>query len=82
MVILKKKYPNITFLSSYKHYNDLVLITKQSNLKFWGIEENNIGHTMRTLVIDKSKKIIKIYDGLDWTPGDIKKDIKNLLNIY
>ena len=73
---------NLIFLSSYKHLNDIFTLTQQAGVAFWGVEENNIGHTMRTLVIDKNKKIIKIYDGLNWTPGDIKKDIKNLLNIY
>ena len=79
---IEKKHKNIQFLSSYNHYNDLVLLTKQSNLRFWGVEENNIGHTMRTIIIDKNKTILKIYDGLDWKPGNVKKDIKNLLAIY
>ena len=79
---LENKYHNIKFLSSYNHYNDLVLLTKQSNLIFWGVDENNIGHTMRTLIIDKNNKIIKVYDGMDWKPGDVKNDIKNLLNLY
>ena len=30
----------------------------------------------------KNKTILKIYDGLDWKPGNVKKDIKNLLAIY
>ena len=79
---IEKKYNNIKFLSSTKHFNDLVLITKQSDLRFWGVDENNIGHTMKTLIVDKNKKILKIYDGIDWKPGDVKNDIKNLLNIY
>ena len=79
---IEKKHTNIKFLSSTQHINDLFLLTKQSELRFWGVDENNIGHTMRTLIVDKNRKIIKIYDGIDWKPGDVKNDIKNLLNIY
>ena len=79
---IERRHKNIQFLSSHNHYNDLVLLTKQSNLMFWGVEENNIGHTMRTIIIDKNNTVLKIYDGLDWKPGDVKKDIKNLLTIY
>ena len=79
---IEKKYSNVHFLSSTNHYNDLMLLTKQSNLRFWGVEEDNIGHTMRTLLIDNDLKILKIYDGLDWKPGEVKIDIKNLLSVY
>jgi len=79
---IEKKYSNIHFLSSTNHYNDLMLLTKQSNLRFWGVEEDNIGHTMRTLLIGNDLKILKIYDGLDWKPGEVKIDIKNLLSVY
>ena len=79
---IEKKYSNIHFLSSTNHYNDLMLLTKQSNLRFWGVEEDNIGHTMRTLLIDNDLKILKIYDGLDWKPGEVKIDIKNLQSVY
>ena len=39
---IESNHPNITFLSSTNHYNDLILLTKQSNVSFGGVEENNI----------------------------------------
>ena len=73
---------NLKFLSSYKYINDIISLTKQSGLAFWGVEENNIGHTMRTIVIDKNLRLIKTFDGIDWKAGDAKKEIEYLLENY
>ena len=69
------------FLSSSNHYNDLILLTKQSNVSFGGVEENNIGHTMRTVLLNKEKKILKIYEGYNWTPAEFKKDMLNFISM-
>ena len=73
---------NIHFLSSYKHLNDLFLLTQQAGIGFWGVEENNIGHSMRTIVLDANLKLVKTFDGMDWKPSDAKKDIENLIKVY
>ena len=78
---IQENHDNITFLSSTNHYNDLILLTKQSNVSFGGVEENNIGHTMRTIVLDKNKRILKAYEGIDWKPADFKRDLLNLINL-
>ena len=70
------------FLSSYNHLNDIFTLTQQSGVGFWGVEENNIGHSMRSILIDKNLKLLKTFDGIDWKPGDAKKDIENILKIY
>jgi len=85
--ILKSMYgaiekENLHFLSSYNHLNDIFSISQQSGVAYWGIEENNIGHTMRSILIDKNLKLVKTYDGIDWKPSEVKKDIDNLLKIY
>lgn len=72
---------NIIFLSSTNHYNDLISLTKQSNVSFGGVEENNIGHTMRTIILDKNKKLLKFYDGINWKPSVFKRDLLNLINL-
>jgi len=78
---IEDNHANITFLSSTNHYNDLILLTKQSNVSFGGVEENNIGHTMRTIILDKNKKLLKAYEGIDWKPSDFKKDLLNFINL-
>ena len=78
---IEEKLPNIKFLSSTDHYNDLILLTKQSNISFGGVEDNNIGHTMITLILDKDKKLIKSYSGMNWKPSDFKRDLSNFINL-
>ena len=78
---IENNHKNIKFLSSQNHYNDLILLTKQSGVSFGGIEENNIGHTMRTIILDENNKLIKTYDGLDWKPGDLKNFLMNYIEL-
>ena len=78
---IESNHPNIIFLSSTNHYNDLILLTKQSDVGFGGVEENNIGHTMRTIILDKNKKLLKAYEGIDWKPANFKKDLSNFINL-
>ena len=85
--VLKKEYENyntenLHFLSSYQHMEDIIMLTQQTGVGFWGVEDNNIGHNMRTILLDENLKVIKSFDGMDWLPGDAKKDIENLIKIY
>jgi len=73
---------NLIFLSSYKHLNDIFTLTQQAGVAFWGVEENNIGHSMRTIVIDKNLKLLRTFDGIDWKPSDAKNEIENLFKVY
>ena len=85
--VLKKKYNNINkhnlkVLSSYNHVSDIFTLTQQSGVGYWGVEENNIGHNMRTVILDKNLKFIKAFDGIDWQPSEAKKEIDLLLKHY
>jgi protein SCO1 len=40
---------------------------------------DEIGHTLRTTVIDKHGKIAKSYSGGDWTPAELIADLERLL---
>ena len=73
---------NLMFLSSFNHVNDIQSLTKQSGLGFWGVEDNNIGHTMRTIVIDKDLRLLKTFDGLAWTAGEAKNSIEKLIKLH
>jgi len=70
---------NLIFLSSYTRINDIFKLTQQVGVAFWGVEENNIGHNMKSVLIDKNLKLMNSFDGMDWKPGDVKKDIENIL---
>mgnify|MGYP000208073735 CR=1 FL=1 len=73
---------NMKFLSSFNHLNDIFSLAQQSGVAFWGVEENNIGHSMRTILIDNNLKLVKTFDGLDWKPSEAKRDIENLIKLY
>ena len=40
---------------------------------------DEIGHTLRTTVIDKSGRIAKSYSGADWTPAELVAELARLL---
>ena len=84
--ILKNKYKklisrfnNMTFLSSYGSLSDLNAISKETGISFWGIKENDIGHTMRSVLISPEGKLLSAYEGVDWIAKDEEKNILNFL---
>ena len=40
---------------------------------------DEIGHTLRTIVVDSSGKIAKNYSGADWTPAELVAELERLL---
>jgi protein SCO1/2 len=75
-------HDNWQMWSSYGHMNDLYKVSKQSMFGFWGVEENDIGHNMRCILLDPNRRLIKTFDGLDWLPKDAKNDIEMILKTY
>ena len=73
---------NMLFLSSFNHINDIFSLTQQTGVAYWGVEENNIGHNMRSIIIDRNLKLVRTFDGIDWKPGDAKNAIENLIKVY
>jgi protein SCO1 len=41
-------------------------------------DPNEIGHTLRTALVDRRGKLVKIYPGNEWTPEDLLADIAAL----
>ena len=41
-------------------------------------DPNEIGHTLRTAIIDRDGKLVKVYTGNEWTPSDIVSDFERL----
>ena len=80
--IMKSNNDNWLFLSSCGQVNDLYMLTKQSSFAFWGVEKNDIGHNMRTILIGPDRKFLKYYDGNEWSVKDAYDDIKNMMKLY
>ena len=78
-------YNNVHFLSSYNHIEDIINITKEAGLGFSGIDEGDereIGHTLKSLLIDPNGVLIKSYSGDNWLPKEVENEINERLNIY
>ena len=78
----KDAYSNMKFYSSIGHLNDIFMMAGQSLVSFWGVKEDDIGHTLRSIIIDPERRLMKAYDGTDWAPESIERDIRNLLQAY
>tara|TARA_B100000029_G_scaffold277524_1_gene271962 strand:- start:4495 stop:5334 length:840 start_codon:yes stop_codon:yes gene_type:complete len=78
----KNKHSNLQFYSSWNNINSIYSIAGQSFVRFWGIEENDIGHSLRSILVDNERRLLLSYDGLDWKPEKAAKDIKNILDTY
>ena len=78
---LNNRFTNLIFFSSFGSEKDLNVISRQTGMSFWGIEDNDIGHTMRSILISPDGKLLSTYDGLDWEVKDVEKNIKEILSL-
>ena len=74
--------PNLSVLSSAGHLNDIFSLAGQSYVSFWGVDENDIGHTLRSVLIDPERRLMKVFEGTDWRPEAAERDIRNILKAY
>ena len=87
--ILKSNYgslvesnPNLNAYSSFGYINDIFTLGGQSLVSFWGIEENDIGHSLRSVLIDPERRLLKAFEGTDWRTEAAEHEIKNILKAY
>ena len=85
--ILKQSYTsllesNIRIWSSTEHMDDIFSLAGQSNVSFWGVDNNDIGHTLRSIFIDPERRLMKVFEGTDWRPEDAERDIRNIMKTY
>ena len=87
--ILNKSYgsliesnPNIKLFSSIGKINAIFKLAGQSNISFWGVDENDIGHTLRSILIDPERRLMKAFDGTNWNPELAERSIKNIMKAY
>ena len=77
-----ESYANMNFYSSFGHLNDIFMLAGQSFVSFWGVDENDIGHTLRSVLLDPDRRLLKAYDGTDWRPEAAERDIRNIMKAY
>ena len=64
---------------------NLITITKEAGLGFSGIDEGDereIGHTLKSIVIDPNGVLVESYSGDDWKPKKVENDIIDRMKIY
>jgi protein SCO1/2 len=72
-----KDYPNWMVWSSVKNISDLYTLTSEVGSSYWGIEENNIGHNLRSVLIGPGRKLLKVWEGDEWLAGEVGKELNN-----
>jgi cytochrome oxidase Cu insertion factor (SCO1/SenC/PrrC family) len=58
------------------------MLAGQSFVSFWGVDENDIGHSLRSVIIDPERRLMKAYDGTEWRAEAAERDIRSLLKAY
>mgnify|MGYP001158397155 FL=1 len=81
--ILKRTYgtsinetSNLKIWSSSGQVEDVYKLVKQSGGDFWGIEEEKIGHTLRSVLIGPDRKFLASWSGEDWNVNQVERGIK------
>ena len=64
--------------SSVGNISDLYTLSSELGCEFWGVDEGNIGHNLRSALIDPDRKLLKVC-GDDWLAKDVIKDIENYM---
>ena len=75
-------FSNWNVWSSYGYSSEIISFAHYSQFAFWGVEDNDIGHSMRSLLISPELKLMQTWDGLDWKAINVKKDIEKLLSLF
>ena len=74
-------YSNWSVWSSAGGISDLYTLSSEIGCEFWGIEENNIGHNLRSALIGPNMELLKVWEGDEWLAKDVRKDIENYIKI-
>ena len=74
-------YSNWSVWSSAGGISDLYTLSSEIGCEFWGIEENNIGHNLRSALVGPNMELLKVWEGDKWLAKDVRKDIENYIKI-
>ena len=73
-------YENWSIWSSIGRIDDIYTLTRQVGCDFWGVENNNIGHKLRSVLIDPELRLLADWKGDEWIAEDVEKELKNLIS--
>lgn len=68
-----------TVLSSVGHEDDLRVLAAAAGVDFWGIEEDQVSHTMNSVLIDGEGKVVEVFSGSDWELQAAQESIRQAL---
>ena len=72
-------YENWRVWSSVGNISDLYTLSSEVGCEFWGVDEGNIGHNLRSVLIGPNRKLLKVWSGDDWLAKDVVKDVENYM---
>ena len=72
-------YDNWSIWSSTGRIDDIYTLSRQVGCDFWGVDENKIGHKLRSALIDPELRLLADWEGDEWSAEDVKKELNNLI---
>ena len=74
-------FPNWSVWSSVGKISDLYTLSSEIGCEYWGIEENNIGHNLRSVLLGPGRVLLNTWKGDDWLAKSVGKEIVNYINV-
>ncbi len=71
--------PNLNVLSSNEHVEDVYQLANQIGCSFWGVDENKIGHTLRSVLISPNRELLASWPGDDWSTVEVENVLRILM---
>lgn len=71
-----EEYDNLRIWSSKGHIDDVYRLVKQSGGDFWGVEEDKIGHTLRSVLLGPDREVLASWKGEDWKVKHVEHAIE------
>ena len=67
---------NLKVWSSRGHMDDVYRLVRQSGGDFWGVEEDKIGHTLRSVLLGPNRELLASWEGDDWKVKQVERGIE------
>lgn len=67
---------NLKVWSSRGHMDDVYRLVRQSGGDFWGVEEDKIGHTLRSVFLGPNRELLASWEGDDWKVKQVERGIE------